>query len=188
MLCVLGMATLACGDHAAARVYVQESWALSHDAGMIWEAANALLGEGHVAFAERTVGVGIECCQEALRCFVSLPSWDDRRRRVGLAACLASLAGTISLAVPTIAARLFSVSAALRATVEPATLQLFDVHYILMGNRPANDVALARVRANLGDAAFEAAWAAGQALTLDQAVAEAQELRADSPSLDSTTP
>ena len=36
-----------------------------------------------------------------------------------------------------------------------------------------HDRALAACRAALGDAAFEAAWAAGQALTLEQAIAEA---------------
>ena len=36
-----------------------------------------------------------------------------------------------------------------------------------------HDRALAACRAALGDAAFDAAWAAGQALMLEQAVAEA---------------
>jgi predicted ATPase/transcriptional regulator with XRE-family HTH domain len=173
VLCILGMVALAGGDHVAARAYLQECRALSYNTGAIWDVANALLGEGHVAFAEHNVADALKCYQEALRCFASLPSWDDRRRKTGLAACLASLAGAAAATAPAVAAWLSGASAAVRATVEPATLKLFDESYILMGNRPANDTALANVRTTLGEAAFDAAWAAGQALTLDQAVAEA---------------
>ena len=38
---------------------------------------------------------------------------------------------------------------------------------------PARDSALAGLRAELGDLSFAAAWAAGRAQTLEQAIAEA---------------
>ena len=41
------------------------------------------------------------------------------------------------------------------------------------GDQPEHDRNIAFVRARLGEAAFEAAWAEGQAMTLDQAVAHA---------------
>jgi hypothetical protein len=43
----------------------------------------------------------------------------------------------------------------------------------LPANRAANELALAAVRAALDTETFNAAWAAGQALTLEQVVAEA---------------
>ncbi len=173
VLCALGAAAITGGDHAAARAYFRESRALSHERGNIWHSANALLGEGHVALAEDDAGVANGCYVEALQLFAGLPSWDDRRRRTGMAACLAGMAGAAASTAPERAARLFGSSAALRATVEPATLDQFDMIYPLMGNRAANDLALVTVRAALGDAVFDAAWAAGQALTLEQAVEEA---------------
>jgi tetratricopeptide (TPR) repeat protein len=179
VLCVLGMATLARGDQVAARAYFQESQALAHHGGMIWDSANALLGEGHSALAEQEIGAALGRYGEALQRFSSLLIWDDRRQRTGLAACLASMACAVVSTAPTIAARVFGASAALRATVEPATLKQFDVRYILMGSHPVNDAALARVREALGTEAFDAAWAAGQALTLDEAVAEALALIVD---------
>jgi hypothetical protein len=47
--------------------------------------------------------------------------------------------------------------------------------------RPAHDAALAACRAALGDEAFEEAWEAGRALTLDEAVVLA--LRFSSPAV-----
>ena len=46
---------------------------------------------------------------------------------------------------------------------------------------PAHDEAVARVRPALGDEAFERAWEAGSAMTLDEAVAFALEQRSPVP-------
>ena len=46
-------------------------------------------------------------------------------------------------------------------------------------DRPEHDQNIAFVRAQLGDAAFEAAWAEGQAMSLDEAIAYALEQPSD---------
>ena len=81
--------------------------------------------------------------------------------------CLAGLAGVASLEGQSQrAARLWGVAERLRTS---------------MGARPApasratRERLMAMARQQLGDAAFEAAWAAGQTLTLEEALAEAQE-------------
>jgi hypothetical protein len=60
------------------------------------------------------------------------------------------------------AARLLAASDAGRATI--------GIH-IDVGDRPDYEHALADLRAQLGDAAFEAAWAEGAALSQEEAVA-----------------
>jgi hypothetical protein len=62
------------------------------------------------------------------------------------------------------AARLFGAGAVLRERLGA------DLPAI---GRRSHDRGVAAVRAALGDADFEAAWAAGQALSLEQAIAEA---------------
>jgi DNA-binding NarL/FixJ family response regulator len=62
------------------------------------------------------------------------------------------------------AARLYGAAAALRERVDALVAQW---------ERPAHERRLAAVRATLGPAAFDAAWAAGAALPLPAAIAEA---------------
>jgi hypothetical protein len=134
-----------------------------------------------------TIDAANKSYTEALTIFAGLPSWDDRRRRVGIAACLSSLAGAAARTIPERATRLYGAAAALRATVGKAALVQFHGPFQLPFNRTADERGLdgARAasavdkrgldtaRAALGDTAFDAACAAGQALTLEQAVAEA---------------
>jgi predicted ATPase/DNA-binding XRE family transcriptional regulator len=172
ILNMLGEAAHARGDHPAARAYFQESRALCHELGNTWDEAGSLLGEGHVALTEGNYSAASACYIEALKRFASLPNWDDRRRRTGTAACLEGLAGAVARTDPKCAARLYGAAAALRTTVGRAALQEFDLAYPLPHNPVAEDE-LATVRSALGEEAFQAAWAAGQALTLEQTVAEA---------------
>jgi len=71
---------------------------------------------------------------------------------------------------PLRAARLLAASDALRATI--------GIH-VDVGDRPDYEHTLGDLRAQLGDAAFEAAWTEGQALSLEQAVALALNEQAD---------
>jgi hypothetical protein len=89
--------------------------------------------------------------------------------------------------MPERATRLYGAAATLRAAVGPAALAQFDGPFRLPSNRTAaergldtargtsavHQRGLATARAQLDDATFAAAWAAGQALTLEQAIAEA---------------
>ncbi len=190
VLHTLGEAALIYGDLATARARFRESQVLCRKLGNTWHSAGALLGEGHVACAEGDTGAANQSYTEALTIFAGLPSWDDRRRRAGIAACLASLAGAAARTIPERATRLYGAAAALRATVGKAALAQFDGPFRLPSNRTADERGLNTAhaastvdkrgldtaRAALGDAAFDAAWAEGQALTLEQAVAEALNL------------
>ena len=49
------------------------------------------------------------------------------------------------------------------------------VHALMEGLRGPHQATLSRLRKELGDVAFTAAWAAGQAMTLEQAIAYALE-------------
>jgi tetratricopeptide (TPR) repeat protein len=173
VLNALGEVALAHGDHAAARVRFRESRALSRELGNKWDAAASLLGEGHVALAEGDVRAASAFYTEALTFFAGLPDWDDRRRRMGVAFCLSSLAGVVGPIAPESAVQLWSSAETLRVIVGRATLHEFDIAYPLPGNRAVEDRVLEACRAALGEQAFQVAWAAGQALTLEQAVAEA---------------
>jgi hypothetical protein len=118
----------------------------------------------------------------ALRQFTNLPDWDERRRCTGVAFCLEALAGVLAPTHPERAAKLWSGSQALLASVGRAAVREFDVAYPLPRNPAAADRMLEVVHATLDDTAFDAACGAGQALTLDQAIGEAFTWLASAPS------
>jgi tetratricopeptide (TPR) repeat protein len=166
VLNLLGEATLARGDYVAARACFQECWTLCRELGNAWDMAGSQLGEGHVALAAGDTGAANASYTEALQLFTSLPDWDDRRRRISMAVGLEGLAGAVAHTDPERATRLYGATVTLRATDGQAVLDHIDDGSPLPGNRAA-------VRDLLGEEAFSAAWAAGQALTLEQATAEA---------------
>jgi hypothetical protein len=85
--------------------------------------------------------------------------------RPGVAECLEALALVAAgQGQAERAARLLGAAAALRATFGAPVPDI---------DRPDQAVAVRVVQARLGEAAFAAAWAAGQAWSLEQAVAEA---------------
>jgi hypothetical protein len=87
--------------------------------------------------------------------------------RLGLAECLEGLAAVaIGQGEAGQAARLSGAADALRQALG-APIPLVD--------RPSQEATVRAARAMLGTPAFDAAWAAGAALTLDQAVAAALE-------------
>lgn len=96
-----------------------------------------------------------------------------------------SLALCQDLGVPTdVIQELLALAGSLGALGEPVrAAQLFGAAHAFLQHRgvlidpsdqPEHDRNMAVVRAQLGEAAFEAAWAKGQAMTFDQAVAYAQ--------------
>jgi hypothetical protein len=85
--------------------------------------------------------------------------------RLGIAECLEGLAAVADgTGQPDRAARLLGAAGTLREAIG-APLPPVD--------RPAHEAAVQATRGLLGEAAFAAAWAAGRALPLEQAVAEA---------------
>jgi predicted ATPase/DNA-binding SARP family transcriptional activator len=107
------------------------------------------IAEGNAALARRHFGAGLQLAR-------------DRGYRTCLSWCLAGLAGTLADDQPEQAARLWGAAEALRRAI---------------GVRPAPASGAARVRlqaaalAALGEATFAAAWAQGERMALDEAVA-----------------
>ena len=86
--------------------------------------------------------------------------------RFGVAGALEGIAGVArDRDEPEVAARLFAAAATLREEIGGVREGADQAEY---------DRDLAATRAALGDDAFDAAWAAGAALTLDEAIAEAR--------------
>src|SRR5262245_22619179 len=99
--------------------------------------------------------------------------------KLRIAHCLAGLAGVVrsqGRSMP--AARLFGATAAL---LDASGASLNPI------GRAAYDRNLVAVRASMAEAAFEAAWVAGQALSLEQAIAEALRLGAELSSTEAQT-
>jgi tetratricopeptide (TPR) repeat protein len=174
VLNTLGEAALAQGDHVAARARFRESQVFSRKMGDTWYSAAAQLGEGYVALDQGHAEAAMTCYTAALTIFASLPDWDDRLRRIGVAAVLAALASAAAQRAPKHTVRMYGAAAALRASVG----RQFDSPFQLPSHRTSDEHVLASVRAALGDATFDVAWAADQTLTLEQAIAEALEIGA----------
>lgn len=134
---------------------------------------------GQVEAACNAVKQAKQSCQAVLapilvRADASLPS------NLGLftAYCLAGLAGIAGAhRQPERAARLFSAAEALR---ESAGLPLPRVQ------RTDYDRDVAAARAQLDEAAFAVAWATGRALTLEEAIAEAERIALEPPPAQTT--
>jgi hypothetical protein len=84
---------------------------------------------------------------------------------IGIAICLAGLAGIALESQPAWAARLLGVVEALCETIGAPLLPAEQAHYE-RDRVTARDV--------LGQEAFAAAWAEGRAMALEQAIADAQ--------------
>lgn len=196
-----GLAALADaqGEYDQARIYLEESLAIAREVGDRRQAVYSLNGLGEVALAQGDIvaarqfheeglaaareladkisiayaleGLGFEACTQsdcpaARRYFIE--SIDLRREMgdtQGMLTCLEGLARTaIEANQQAEAARLLSAVENLRRqhNVLPLAAEQADF-----------DRAVARTRANLDPAAFDAAWSAGRALTLDKAIAQA---------------
>jgi predicted ATPase/class 3 adenylate cyclase len=155
-LCNLGRIALEQEDYPRAQATLEQSLALLHELGERGLSAEVLLELGRVARARADTEQAILLLEECLTQLRELGMTRD------VPACLAELAGVAStVGVPARAARLFGAVEALR---ESAGLPLAPIY------RVAYERDVATTRAQLGDAAFAAAWAVGRALSLDQAI------------------
>jgi hypothetical protein len=95
----------------------------------------------------------------------SLALYQEMGTTDGVAPCLEALAEAVhARGQPWRAARLLGAAAALRVALGAP---------LPSSARPAHDRCVAATRATLGEAAFAAAWAAGQTLSVEQVIAAA---------------
>ena len=155
------------GDYGQARMFYEEGLAGYREIGDRLGTATVLHNLGHVALRQGDQRQAAELFKQAL----ALHQEGDNDRGVALSLCLAGLGGVAAASAEanaewTRVARLLGAAAAGLETAErgisPVDQAEFD-HY------------QGAARAALEPAAFDAAWAEGQAMTLEQAVAYALE-------------
>ena len=155
----LGRVAYAQGDLARALPLFEETRALFQNLDYRDGVANVLL---HLA---RVAHVQGDDTQARERLVESLALCRQTGNLLDTASCLEGLAGVATAcAQPERAARLFGVAAALRESVGLPLSPVLRADY---------EHEVFALRAEIGDEAFAAAWAAGQAMTLEQAIAEA---------------
>jgi predicted ATPase len=161
----LTLAAMGEGDLARARALLEERLAAAEAAGQWRTAGFCLTRLGHVA---RRAG---DLAGARRRLAAGLPRSRDAGDRPNILVALDEWAGLAAAeGRPVRAARLFGAAQALLAAAGLARHAYLRATY-------GRD--LAATRAALGPTAFDAAWAAGAAMTLEQAVADALEDAAD---------
>jgi predicted ATPase/class 3 adenylate cyclase len=149
------------GDEARALALEQESLALCRELGFKSLLPMVLIGMGYITQRQGDAARARGCFAEALALC------REMRRRPCLTLCLAGLAGVAGMVrQPERAARLFGAAEALG--------EAFDQPW-LRGHRIEWERNVVTARAQLDEATFAAAWAAGQAMTPEQAIAYALE-------------
>jgi predicted ATPase/DNA-binding SARP family transcriptional activator len=158
----LGEAARLQGDDDRAANYYQKSLVLVRELGYKGQIASVLHNLGHVALHQRDSSGAMARFAESLALFQKLGS------KHGIASCLsglgmvASVKGQSRQAIRLFGAAL-SMFDSIGATFEPADRAEFDRH-------------MTATRQQLDDAAFQHAWAAGRAMTPEQAIAEARQI------------
>jgi tetratricopeptide (TPR) repeat protein len=153
-----GRFAAAVGDEMQAAALWEESLGLVRKTQHQRAIAEILLELGRLAHRQGNDRQARAQLDESLRLYL------DRGHRGFIAECLAALAGVSSSADARRAVRLFGAAAALRTA---ATVQARpQVH-------ADEERDLATTREQLDEIAFARAWAAGQAMTLEQAIANA---------------
>lgn len=152
----LGHAARAAGDFARARECFEESLAIVRRLGVAWGEANSLTSLGHLARDEGNLQGALAFYRQ------SLPLYQSSVASSYVPWCLEGVAAALSREQPSRAVRLCGASAAARAALD-APLPPAERH--------AFEALLQRLTTDLGEEAFSIAWRAGQALSLDAAIA-----------------
>jgi predicted ATPase/DNA-binding SARP family transcriptional activator len=157
----LGRVALSQGNYEAARALLEESLAIHRELGSKWGIAWSLCFLGTFALSQGDYGAARALLEESLAIFRELGS------KWGIASILEGLAAlAVAQAQSERAARLFGAEEGLReamgAPLPPA-------------DRAEHDRSVAAVRTALGEEGFAAAWAEGQRMELEQAIACALE-------------
>jgi len=149
-------------NYTRAAAHYAESLTLFQKVGDTGGIALCLLNQGYLAHAQGETSRAQALCAE------SLPLWQKIGSKVGFAVCLAGLAlvARAEKGQSERAARLFGAVAQYNISAFQNPVE-----------RAFYERSVAAVRAQLSEAAFAAAWAEGQALTTEQALAEAMSKR-----------
>ena len=155
----LGNVAVARGEHARAAPLIEQSLSLGRQAGDLWVMAMALILAADIARALGQYERALAMLKESLEHYRAL------RAPWGICMVLSMAAGVaVDRGESERAARLFGAEHALRNAVG----------YVMgIRGRPVHERDLASARAALGDEAFAAAWATGEAMTSEQAVEHA---------------
>jgi DNA-binding CsgD family transcriptional regulator len=166
VMCLGGVAEgdLAAGDLTAARQRADEAVALATGLNKYYT-MQALLTSARVAIALGDLGQANDDAHQAL---VWGRSIDAQAGIADVLECLAGLAGDAGSHEE--AARLFGAADVSRRRIGAVRFALYQAGY---------DADVSALRASMGDAAFERAWAEGTALSADEAVAYAQRGRGE---------
>ena len=154
-------AALACGDVTTARSRADEAESVAKG----WYLSAALATCARVKIAQGQVEEAEQDAYEALGIAESI---DARLSVPDIFDCLATLA--YGAGDHREAARLFGVTESMRRQMGAARFKVYDAGYA---------AAVAELREALGDNDFEAAWAEGAALSIDEAVAYVQRGRGE---------
>ena len=153
----LGTALRQCGDLDRAEVHLAEALDTARALGDAWHVAASLAALGEVALARGDARLALDHVRDALRTTASAhltQSWQVRLLATALLAVGRAADGT----------RLFGAEAFTRERSGEQLTPSDERDYA---------VALRRARQALGEAGFDAAWAAGQGISLEQAIADA---------------
>jgi tetratricopeptide (TPR) repeat protein len=156
----LGLIAQAQGEYSRAAALHRESLSIFKELGDERGIALALYSWARAAFRQGDNDRGMVLCTESLAL---------RRKTedlLGIAECFEVLALVVTQAQQQRAVRLFATAEALRVAIGAP---------IPASDRAERDSALANLRRALGDAAFATAWAEGEDLTPEQAVAFASQ-------------
>jgi DNA-binding CsgD family transcriptional regulator/tetratricopeptide (TPR) repeat protein len=160
----LAIVTLARGDDQRAKELCDESLAIRRALGYKGGCAHTLAILGRIALTQGLYERATVCYQE------SLTLSQETGGQEGVATALEGLAAVTGMqGQPVRAARLYGAASSLR-TLLGAPLTPID--------RPAYQQTVAAIRAQLDEPTFLNAWTAGQALTLEEAIAEAVQVKA----------
>jgi predicted ATPase/class 3 adenylate cyclase len=149
------------GNLVEAQTLLEEALRLAQEFSMPFYTAWLRQQQGNIAYDGGNVDRASHFYRESLAISCDLQSKRDYAEHIEGLAAVAGAQGKVLRAV-----RLWSSAAATREAIG-APLPPID--------RPQRDAALARLRAQLDDTTFASAWAAGQVMSLEQAVAHALE-------------
>src|SRR6266545_3109888 len=160
----LGIIMRARGDDERAKELCEESLAIRKALGYKGGCAHTLTILGRIALDQGAYERATACYKE------SLTLRQETGEKEGIATALEGLAAVTGMqGQPARAARLYGAASSLR-TLLGAPLTPID--------RPAYQQTVAAIRAQLDEPTFLKAWTAGQAMTLEEAIAEAVQVKA----------
>src|SRR5262245_2888687 len=159
VLHMMGVVALIEHDGVQARAAFAESLSLCRDLGERLSIGLNLRYLGEVARQQGDYAAARALLVESLVCY------DENGSKQGIAECIRGLAMVAAAwGQPEQAVRLLAAAESVRTTIGT---------YLDPAGYGGHDSILTAARSQLGDATFAAVWAAGRALTLDQAIAEA---------------